>query len=70
MGNFFFVGGWLSSWWGGGKKEEKEAKGTTQEIAEKFSEAMTPEEKEKLYSAIGYSENMVLQTWLTGLISV
>ncbi|XP_014662270.1 PREDICTED: vacuolar protein sorting-associated protein 13A-like [Priapulus caudatus] len=52
-------GGWLSGWWGGGKKEEKAAKGTTEEIAEKFGEAMTPEEKAKLFDAIGYSENQV-----------
>ncbi|KAH7985837.1 hypothetical protein HPB52_025374 [Rhipicephalus sanguineus] len=47
---------WLSSWWFG-SSDQTSAASTTQDIAKKFEKAMTPEEKEKLYAAIGYQEN-------------
>ncbi|XP_071479699.1 intermembrane lipid transfer protein VPS13A-like [Diadema antillarum] len=52
-------GGWFGGWFGGGGKKEE----VTQEedelasIANKFQEAMTEEEKAKLYQAIGYTES-------------
>ncbi|XP_026840774.1 vacuolar protein sorting-associated protein 13 [Drosophila persimilis] len=47
--------GWLSGWWGGGAKKENE--GQDQNFVQKFEAAMTPEEKAKMYKAIGYEEN-------------
>ncbi|EDW71988.1 uncharacterized protein Dwil_GK10679 [Drosophila willistoni] len=48
--------GWFSGWWGSGGAKKDE--GTTGEnIVKKFEAAMTPEEKAKLYKAIGYQEN-------------
>ncbi|XP_030388188.1 vacuolar protein sorting-associated protein 13 [Scaptodrosophila lebanonensis] len=48
--------GWFSGWWGGGaKKEESEEQAN---IVRKFEAAMTPDEKAKLYKAIGYEENI------------
>nr|KAG5695912.1 hypothetical protein BaRGS_017350 [Batillaria attramentaria] len=51
--------GWFGGWFGGGSKKKEESKkgGATEEIQEKFYELYTPEEKAKLYSAIGYEEN-------------
>ncbi|XP_037905174.1 vacuolar protein sorting-associated protein 13 isoform X4 [Hermetia illucens] len=46
-------GGWFSGWFGSSKKDESE---TANNIAKQFEEAMTPEEKQKLYQAIGYHE--------------
>ncbi|XP_074661340.1 intermembrane lipid transfer protein VPS13A-like [Tubulanus polymorphus] len=49
-------GGWFKGWFGGNKgAEDKKAN----EIQEEFYKAMTPEEKAKLYGAIGYQENAV-----------
>lgn len=48
------LSGWFS-WFGFG--EEKEKKGN--KITQQFEEAMTSEEKAKLYEAIGYQENAV-----------
>ena len=54
-------GGWFSwsGWFGGAEPSETTAQGaiTTSAIAQKFEEALTPEEKQKLYSAIDYKEN-------------
>ncbi|XP_058466266.1 intermembrane lipid transfer protein Vps13 isoform X2 [Malaya genurostris] len=47
-------GGWFSSWWGGAKKTD-DANNTT-DIKKQFEAAMTPEEKAKLFNAIGYHE--------------
>ncbi|XP_016940577.3 intermembrane lipid transfer protein Vps13 [Drosophila suzukii] len=48
--------GWFSGWgWGGGAKKEDQTAG--QKLVEKFEAAMTGEEKEKMYRAIGYQEN-------------
>ncbi|XP_017049520.1 vacuolar protein sorting-associated protein 13 [Drosophila ficusphila] len=48
--------GWFSGWgWGGGAKKEDQTAG--QKLVEKFEAAMTGEEKEKMYKAIGYQEN-------------
>ncbi|XP_063952525.1 intermembrane lipid transfer protein VPS13A-like isoform X3 [Lytechinus pictus] len=58
-------GGWLGGWWGGGKKDKKkkeEDEDDLSSIADKFQEAMTEDEKAKLYSAIGYSETSVNTT--------
>lgn len=49
--------GWFSGWWGGKKDEVKDAE--SDDIKKKFQAAMTPEEKEKLFKAIGYQENAV-----------
>ncbi|XP_064645587.1 intermembrane lipid transfer protein VPS13C-like isoform X5 [Lineus longissimus] len=46
-------GGWFGGWFGGGKKKEAKA---ANEIQEEFYKAMTSEEKQKLYGAIGYQE--------------
>ncbi|TKR93503.1 hypothetical protein L596_007947 [Steinernema carpocapsae] len=53
---------WAKSWWGGSKPAEqpkldqKGPKGGA-DIVSKFNEAMTPEEKAKLFDAIDYQEN-------------
>ncbi|EDW46782.1 GM20964 [Drosophila sechellia] len=48
--------GWFSGWgWGGGAKKDDQT--TSQKLVEKFEAAMTSEEKEKMYRAIGYQEN-------------
>lgn len=49
--------GWFSGWWGGKKDEVKDA--DSGDIKKKFQAAMTIEEKEKLFKAIGYQENAV-----------
>ena len=49
--------GWFSGWWGGKKDDGKE--GDADDIKKKFQAAMTVEEKEKLFQAIGYQENTV-----------
>jgi vacuolar protein sorting-associated protein 13A/C len=49
-------GAWAKSWWGGGGKP-KESKHDKDIIAQ-FEQAMTPEEKAKLYDAIDYQENI------------
>ncbi|XP_062132408.1 intermembrane lipid transfer protein Vps13 isoform X1 [Drosophila sulfurigaster albostrigata] len=48
--------GWFGGWWGGGaKKEQNEG---NENIVSKFEAAMTPEEKAKMFKAIGYEENV------------
>ncbi|KAG1695557.1 Vacuolar protein sorting-associated protein 13 [Nymphon striatum] len=47
--------GWLGGWLGGSKTDGKDKSG--QDIALQFQEAMSAEEKGKLFSAIGYQEN-------------
>lgn len=48
--------GWFSGWWG----SKADVKATeTDDIKKKFQAAMTGEEKEKLFKAIGYQENSV-----------
>lgn len=47
--------GWFSGWWGG-KKDDTKAN-ETDDIKKKFQAAMTQQEKEKLFKAIGYQEN-------------
>lgn len=49
--------GWFSGWWGGKKDESKEV--DSDDIKKKFQAAMTQQEKEKLFKAIGYHENSV-----------
>ncbi|XP_071825694.1 intermembrane lipid transfer protein VPS13A-like isoform X3 [Apostichopus japonicus] len=49
-------GGWFGGWLGGKKKKEK--KEEEKDMKERFQDAMTEEEKAKMYSAIGYSENV------------
>ncbi|EDW02215.1 vacuolar protein sorting-associated protein 13 [Drosophila grimshawi] len=51
-------GGWFSGWWGGGSNTQRSAAETDDNIVRKFEAAMTPEEKAKLYKAIGYEENV------------
>ncbi|VDN06934.1 unnamed protein product [Thelazia callipaeda] len=52
--------GWAKSWWSGGENA-KESKGnnalSSGDIVTKFEEALTPEEKAKLFEAIDYQEN-------------
>ncbi|KAG5677846.1 hypothetical protein PVAND_007566 [Polypedilum vanderplanki] len=49
--------GWFSGWWSSKKEDTKES--DTDDIKKKFQAAMTPQEKEKLFQAIGYQENAV-----------
>lgn len=49
--------GWFGGWWGAKKDDAKD--GDTDDIKKKFQAAMTGEEKEKLFKAIGYQENAV-----------
>uniref|UniRef100_A0A183DUY2 VPS13 domain-containing protein n=1 Tax=Gongylonema pulchrum TaxID=637853 RepID=A0A183DUY2_9BILA len=51
--------GWAKSWWSGDEGEQKKAEGgdklsTPGDIVSKFEQAMTPEEKAKLFEAIDY----------------
>ncbi|XP_031336343.1 vacuolar protein sorting-associated protein 13 isoform X2 [Photinus pyralis] len=46
---------WFSSWWGGGSEGDKST--NSDDIVKKLEEAMTPDEKVRLYQAIGYQEN-------------
>ncbi|XP_075387538.1 intermembrane lipid transfer protein VPS13C isoform X2 [Tenrec ecaudatus] len=48
-------GGWFSGFWG--KKESKKKDEEDSLIPETFDDLMTPEEKAKLFTAIGYSES-------------
>ncbi|VDK42182.1 unnamed protein product [Anisakis simplex] len=49
---------WAKSWWGGGEPtKEQETKPTAGDIVSQFEQAMTPEEKAKLFEAIDYQEN-------------
>jgi len=47
--------GWFGGWWGGKKDDNKDS--DSDDIKKKFQAAMTTEEKEKLFKAIGYQEN-------------
>ncbi|XP_047984362.1 LOW QUALITY PROTEIN: vacuolar protein sorting-associated protein 13-like [Leguminivora glycinivorella] len=47
--------GWFSGWWGGANNQDSLAEGTA--IMKQFQNAMTPEEKAKLFRAIDYQEN-------------
>lgn len=47
-------GGWFSSWWSSSPKVESSDK---IDFIKQFEEAMTPEEKQKLFRAIDYQEN-------------
>ncbi|TDG48268.1 hypothetical protein AWZ03_005223 [Drosophila navojoa] len=49
---------WLGNWWGGNSAKSDGDEGTSQKLVRKFEAAMTPEEKAKMYKAIGYEENM------------
>ncbi|XP_038046817.1 vacuolar protein sorting-associated protein 13C-like isoform X3 [Patiria miniata] len=56
--------GWFGGWFGGGKKAEaKKDEGDLGDVAGRFQEAMSAEEKAKLYDAIGYSDNSVDPTF-------
>ncbi|XP_041355806.1 vacuolar protein sorting-associated protein 13A-like isoform X2 [Gigantopelta aegis] len=48
--------GWFGGWFGGGQAKAADSS-KTGDIQEKFYEHFTPEEKAKLYGAIGYEEN-------------
>lgn len=47
-------GGWFSGWWSSSPKVESSEK---TDFIKQFEEAMTPEEKQKLFRAIDYQEN-------------
>ncbi|EYC10703.1 hypothetical protein Y032_0054g2508 [Ancylostoma ceylanicum] len=49
---------WGASWFGGGGGGETPSAGKKKDFAEQFNEAMTPEEKAKLFEAIDYQENI------------
>ncbi|XGW23678.1 hypothetical protein V3C99_005698 [Haemonchus contortus] len=49
---------WGASWFGGGDSAKPAHKKTPKDFAAQFNEAMTPAEKEKLFEAIDYQENM------------
>jgi vacuolar protein sorting-associated protein 13A/C len=49
--------GWFSGWWGGKKEDAKDDE--SGDIKKKFQAAMTTEEKDKLFKAIGYQENSI-----------
>lgn len=49
--------GWFGGWWGSKKDDGKLSE--TDDIKKKFQAAMTTDEKEKLFKAIGYQENSV-----------
>jgi len=54
------TGGWFSGWsgWFGGEQAQSSSTDKTMvDIVQKIGEALTPEEKAKLYEAIDYSEN-------------
>ncbi|VDM41632.1 unnamed protein product [Toxocara canis] len=49
---------WAKSWWGGGEqKKDEQRKPSAGDIVSQFEQAMTPEEKAKLFEAIDYQEN-------------
>uniref|UniRef100_A0A913HS02 Vacuolar protein sorting-associated protein 13A n=1 Tax=Strongyloides stercoralis TaxID=6248 RepID=A0A913HS02_STRER len=48
---------WASSWWGGSSTSNTPSTKPTGNIAKQFEQAMTPEEKAKLFEAIDYQEN-------------
>lgn len=51
-------GGWFSGWFGGAAATPQDSNDLTMnELLEKVEEALTPDEKGKLYSAIDYTEN-------------
>ncbi|KAJ8665252.1 hypothetical protein QAD02_006914 [Eretmocerus hayati] len=49
--------GWFGFLWGAPREEEAQELNSAAAIMRKFEEAMTPQEKEKLYRAIDYQEN-------------
>ncbi|XP_066591225.1 intermembrane lipid transfer protein Vps13 isoform X2 [Prorops nasuta] len=49
--------GWFGFLWGSAQAEETQELNSAAAIMKKFEEAMTPQEKEKLYRAIDYQEN-------------
>ncbi|KAI4483365.1 hypothetical protein M0802_013464 [Mischocyttarus mexicanus] len=49
--------GWFGFLWGSPQTEETQELNSAAAIMRKFEEAMTPQEKEKLYRAIDYQEN-------------
>lgn len=48
--------GWFSGWWGGSKTDDSEIRNSS-DLLRQMGQAMTPDEKAKLYAAIGYHEN-------------
>ncbi|KOB74173.1 Vacuolar protein sorting-associated protein 13C [Operophtera brumata] len=48
--------GWFSGWWGGGNRATDDLEEGI-DIMKQFQNAMTPDEKEKLFRAIDYQEN-------------
>nr|XP_050858456.1 intermembrane lipid transfer protein Vps13 isoform X2 [Vespula vulgaris] len=50
--------GWFGFLWGSPQTEETQDLNSAAAIMRKFEEAMTPQEKEKLYRAIDYQENI------------
>ncbi|XP_076681161.1 vacuolar protein sorting 13C isoform X2 [Andrena cerasifolii] len=51
--------GWFGFLWSGSQAEETQDLNSAAAIMRKFEQAMTPQEKEKLYRAIDYQENTV-----------
>ena len=49
--------GWFSGWFGGSSSTAQPSSLGMEDIAKKFEEKLTPEEKKKLYKAIDYNED-------------
>ncbi|XP_063230011.1 intermembrane lipid transfer protein Vps13 isoform X2 [Bacillus rossius redtenbacheri] len=62
--------GWFSGWWGTSKKQEDDSALSAAAIAKQFEEAMTPEEKSKLFRAIDYHEGVVPTSYPDTFIAV
>lgn len=55
-------GSWIGGWFSKGEVQEAQEESTGKKIVKQFEEAMTPEEKAKLYEAIGYQEQQIVVT--------
>nr|CAD7433011.1 unnamed protein product [Timema monikensis] len=60
---------WFGGWFGSGKTRDEEDM-TAAAIAKKFEEAMTPDEKSKLYRAIDYQEGMLPTSYPKTFIAI
>ncbi|CAG2058200.1 unnamed protein product, partial [Timema podura] len=60
---------WFGGWFGSGKTQEQEDM-TAAAIAKKFEEAMTPDEKSKLYRAIDYQEGVLPTSYPKTFIAI
>lgn len=61
-------GGWFSGWWG--TKQPSVDKAENKGIQDQFYELYTPEEKARLYGAIGYEENETVSVYPKEYVAV